>query len=111
MRFLDSRRSLGMTGRRGPCGFATVGTNGARYSPRFRRVSGLLVTLCLSGKILALQSLVGFADEELERLGFEAQVLPFAEAEFEVERKVPSLPRAPEPRDFAQEPPVVDDLH
>jgi hypothetical protein len=54
---------------------------------------------------------VRFADEKLERAGFEAQVLPFAEAEFEVERKVSPLPRTPEPRDFAQEPPVVDDLH
>jgi hypothetical protein len=50
---------------------------------------------------------MGFADEELERPGFEAEANPFADAEFEVEGKVPALPRPPQAREFAQEPAVV----
>ena len=48
-----------------------------------------------------------FADEELERLRFEAEPDPLPDAEFEVKGKVTPLPRAPEAREFAQEPAVV----
>jgi hypothetical protein len=59
---------------------------------------------------LAFEAFVGFADEELERFGFEAEADPFADAEFEVEREVPARARAPQACEFAQEPAVVHRL-
>ena len=54
--------------------------------------------------ILSLQPLMGFADEELECSRFETEVDPFPDAEREMEREVPAIARAPQPRQLALEP-------